>query len=77
MPIFSMRQMITGEKWKSLKDSRSRVSPLKSKDISLDSRTEEALEKRLESIADEKLKEALHRLGAGALTKRPGFSHEK
>lgn len=53
------------------------TKPLKSKDISLDSRTEEALEKRLESITDEKLKEALHRLGAGALTKRPGSPHEK
>jgi hypothetical protein len=50
---------------------------LKNKENSLDSETAKALETRLESIADEKLREALHRLGAGALAKRPGSPHNK
>ena len=50
---------------------------LKNKENSLDSNTEKALETRLESIADEKLREALHRLGAGALAKRPGSPQNK
>ncbi|HEX7108992.1 MAG TPA: DciA family protein [Aestuariivirga sp.] len=53
------------------------TKPLKNKDNYLDSKTEEALDIRLESIADERLKEALHRLGAGALAKRLGSPHEK
>jgi hypothetical protein len=53
------------------------VKHLKNKNNSLDSNTEKMLETRLEAIADEKLKQALHRLGAGALAKRPGSSHEK
>ena len=51
--------------------------PLTNKDNIIDDKTEEALELRLQSIADERLKEALHRLGAGALAKRPGSPHEK
>jgi hypothetical protein len=51
--------------------------PLKKKDNSLDSKTEKALETRLESIADEKLKQALHRLGAGALANRTSSSPNK
>ena len=51
--------------------------PLKNKDIPLDSKTEKALETSLESIADEKLKQALHRLGAGALAQRPSSPHDK
>ena len=51
--------------------------PLKNKDNPLDSKTEKALEARLESIADEKLKQALHRLGAGALANRPSSPHDK
>ncbi len=50
---------------------------LTNKDNIIDDKTEEALELRLQSIADERLKEALHRLGAGALAKRPGSPHEK
>ena len=50
---------------------------LTNKDNIIDDKTEEALELRLQSIADEKLKEALHRLGAGALARRPGSPHEK
>jgi hypothetical protein len=51
--------------------------PLTNNDNIIDGKTEEALELRLQSIADEKLKEALHRLGAGALARRPGSAHEK
>lgn len=47
------------------------------KDNSLDMKTEEALSQRLQSISDEKLKEALHRLGAGALAKKSSSPHEK
>ena len=50
---------------------------LKNKDISLDSKIEKALETRLESIADEKLKQALHRLGAGALSKKTSSPQDK
>jgi hypothetical protein len=50
---------------------------LKNKENSLDLETEKALETSLESIADEKLKQALHRLGAGALANRPGSPHNK
>ena len=50
---------------------------LKNKENSLDSETEKALETSLESIADEKLKQALHRLGAGALANPPGSLHDK
>ena len=50
---------------------------LKNNSNSLDSKTETALEEELQSIADEKLKEALHRLGAGALAKRPGSPQGK
>ncbi len=55
----------------------SHSKPQKNKDIPLDSETAKALETRLESIADEKLKEALHRLGAGALANRPASPHNK
>ena len=51
--------------------------PLKNKDNSLDSATEKALETSLEAIADEKLKQALHRLGAGALANRPSSPQNK
>ena len=51
--------------------------PLKQKDNPLDPKTEQALETRLESIADEKLKQALHRLGTGALANRPSSPHDK
>ena len=51
--------------------------PLKNKDNILDSKTEQALEARLESIADEKLKQALHRLGAGALANKPSSPQDK
>ena len=51
--------------------------PLKNKDNPLDSKTEMALETSLDSIADEKLRQALHRLGAGALAKRPSSPHDK
>ncbi len=51
--------------------------PLKNNNIPLDSKTEEALETRLASIADEKLRAALHRLGAGALAGRPSSPHNK
>jgi hypothetical protein len=44
---------------------------------SLDDKTEEGLATHLRAIGDEKLKEALHRLGKGALAKRPGSPHEK
>jgi hypothetical protein len=54
-----------------------KAKPLTNKDNIIDDKTEEALSLRLQSIADERLKEALHRLGAGALSKRPGSSHEK
>jgi hypothetical protein len=54
-----------------------KAKPLTNKDNIIDDKTEEALSLRLQSIADEKLKEALHRLGAGALAKRPGSPHEK
>ncbi len=50
---------------------------LKNNSNSLDSKTEKELEEELQSIADEKLKEALHRLGAGALAKRPGSPQGK
>lgn len=50
---------------------------LKNKDISLDSKTEKALETHLESIADEKLKQALHRLGAGALARKTSSPQDK
>ena len=50
---------------------------LKQKVYSLDDKTEEGLAGHLQAIGDEKLKEALHRLGAGALAKRPGSPHEK
>lgn len=50
---------------------------LKSNNNSLDSKMEMALEEELQSIADEKLKDALHRLGAGALAKRPGSPQDK
>ena len=50
---------------------------LKKKVYSLDDKTEEGLAGHLQAIGDEKLKEALHRLGAGALAKRPGSPHEK
>lgn len=53
------------------------VKGLKNNNNSLDSKTETALEEELQSIADEKLKEALHRLGAGALAKRPGSPQGK
>jgi hypothetical protein len=53
------------------------TKPLKNKDNSLDSKTEKALETHLESIADEKLKEALHRLGAGALAKKLNSPQDK
>jgi hypothetical protein len=51
--------------------------PLTNKDNIIDDKTEEALELRLQSIGDDRLKEALHRLGAGALARRPGSPHEK
>ena len=51
--------------------------PLINKDNIIDDKTEEALSLRLQSIADDRLKEALHRLGAGALAKRPISPHEK
>jgi hypothetical protein len=51
--------------------------PLTNKVNSLDVKTEEALSQHLQTIGDEKLKEALHRLGAGALAKRPSSPHEK
>lgn len=51
--------------------------PLKNKENPLDSQAERALAARLEPIADEKLKRALHRLGEGALAKRPSSPHEK
>jgi hypothetical protein len=51
--------------------------PMKNKDNPLDSKTEQALETSLRSIADEKLKQALHRLGAGALASRPSSPHDK
>ena len=51
--------------------------PPKNKENLLNSETEKALETSLESIADEKLKQALHRLGAGALANRPSSSHDK
>jgi len=54
-----------------------KAKPLTNKDNIIDDKTEEALSLRLQSIADEKLKEALHRLGAGALAKRPSSPHEK
>jgi hypothetical protein len=55
----------------------STAKPQKNKENSLDEDTEKALETRLQAIADEKLREALHRLGAGALASRPGSPHDK
>jgi hypothetical protein len=54
-----------------------RSKSLKNKENSLDSETEKALATSLESIADEKLKQALHRLGEGALAKQSNSPHEK
>ena len=54
-----------------------RAKPLTNKGDSLDIKTEEALSLRLQAIGDEKLKEALHRLGVGALAKRPSSPREK
>lgn len=54
-----------------------RSKPLKNKENPLDSQAEKALAARLEPIVDEKLKQALHRLGEGALAKRPSSPHEK
>ena len=51
--------------------------PLTNKDNPLDMKTEETLTQGLQSIGNEKLKEALHRLGAGALAKRSSSPHEK
>jgi hypothetical protein len=53
------------------------AKPRKNKENSLDLETEKALQTRLESIADERLKQALHRLGAGALANRPSSPHNK
>jgi hypothetical protein len=50
---------------------------LKNKENLLDPETEKVLETQLESIADERLKQALHRLGAGALANRPSSPHNK
>jgi hypothetical protein len=54
-----------------------RAKTLKNKENLLDPQTEKALETQLELIADEKLREALHRLGAGALANRPSSAHDK
>jgi hypothetical protein len=53
------------------------TKPQKNKENLLDSETEKALDTSLESIADERLREALHRLGAGALANRPNSPHDK
>jgi len=53
------------------------VKTLKNKENLLDPETEKVLETQLESIADERLKQALHRLGAGALANRPSSPHDK
>jgi hypothetical protein len=50
---------------------------LKNKENLLDPETEKVLDTQLESIADERLKQALHRLGAGALANRPSSPHDK
>ncbi len=50
---------------------------LKNKENPLDPETEKELDTQLESIADERLKQALHRLGAGALANRPSSPHDK
>ena len=50
---------------------------LKNKENPLDPETEKKLDTQLESIADERLKQALHRLGAGALANRPSSPHDK
>ena len=50
---------------------------LKNKNNLLNSEAGKALEKELSSIADEKLKEALHRLGAGALSNKQGSPQDK
>lgn len=50
---------------------------LKNKENPLDPETEKALDTQLESIADERLKQALHRLGAGALANRPSSPLDK
>jgi hypothetical protein len=55
----------------------SKFKSLKNNSIQLDSGAEKTLQAQLESIADEKLKEALHRLGAGALARKPGSPLEK
>ena len=55
----------------------SKPNPLKHKVNSLDSKTEELLTAHLQSIGDEKLKEALHRLGAGALSKKTSSPQDK
>jgi hypothetical protein len=47
------------------------------KDNPLDPETEKVLDTELESIVDERLKQALHRLGSGALANRPSPSHDK
>jgi hypothetical protein len=53
------------------------VKTLKNKENPLDPETEKELDTQLESIADERLKQALHRLGAGALANRPSSPHDK
>jgi hypothetical protein len=50
---------------------------LKNKENLLDPETEKVLDTQLESIADERLKQALHRLGAGALANRPSSPYDK
>ena len=53
------------------------IKRLKNKDNSLDPNTEKMLETCLEAIADEKLKQALHRLGEGALSRKTSSQHNK
>jgi hypothetical protein len=50
---------------------------LKNKENLLDPETEKVLDTQLELIADERLKQALHRLGAGALANRPNSPQDK